>query len=161
MQVLIVRHAIAVERGTPGVSEAARPLTPRGRKRFAEAARGLRTLLPPPDALLSSPLKRARQTAALLVRSFEGVSVRLAPELAQGHTAPVLKLLRAQGLKKRVALVGHEPYLSSLIAQLLHARASQAFELRKGGAALLEWDGTTRAARLVWLLPPRVLRGLG
>lgn len=161
MQVLIVRHAIAVERGTPGVSDAARALTPRGRKRFSAAARGLGRLVSAPDALLTSPLKRARQTAAVLVRAFDGIPVRLAPELAQGRPEPVLKLLRAQGAKKRVVLVGHEPYLSSLIAHLLQARAGESFALRKGGAALVEWDGTGRPGRLVWLLPPRVLRRLG
>ena len=41
MELLIVRHAIAVEQGTPGVSDEERPLTPEGRTKFTKAARGL------------------------------------------------------------------------------------------------------------------------
>jgi phosphohistidine phosphatase len=161
MRVLIVRHASAVERGTPGVVESERALTPRGRRRFRQAARGLAALLPRPDALLSSPLRRARQTATLLARAWgAGVAVQLTPDLAQGGPAPVVKLLRAQGQKQLVALVGHEPYLSALIAQLVDAQTSAAFALRKGGAALLDWDGSRRPAHLLWLLPPKVLRRL-
>ena len=41
MRLLIIRHAVAVPRGTPDMEDDARPLTPKGRKRFRDAARGL------------------------------------------------------------------------------------------------------------------------
>ena len=63
MKVLIVRHAIAVPSGTPDIDDRDRPLTPRGRKRFRKAAQGLACILPRPDALFTSPLPRALETA--------------------------------------------------------------------------------------------------
>jgi phosphohistidine phosphatase SixA len=55
----MIRHAIAVPRGTPDIPDDERPLTKRGRRRFRSAARGLACLVKRPDFLLSSPLPRA------------------------------------------------------------------------------------------------------
>ena len=65
MQLLIIRHAIAVPRGTPGIPDEDRPLTPEGEQKFREAAEGLAKLVDRPDALLTSPWLRAKQTAAI------------------------------------------------------------------------------------------------
>jgi phosphohistidine phosphatase len=65
MELLIIRHAIAVDRTTPGLPDDQRALTPEGRKKFREAARGLTRIVKRPDALLTSPLLRARQTAEI------------------------------------------------------------------------------------------------
>ncbi len=50
MQLLIIRHAIAVPSGTPGILDEQRPLTAEGEARFRECARGIATLVAPPDA---------------------------------------------------------------------------------------------------------------
>ena len=58
MRLLIVRHAIAVAAGMPGIPDAERPLTPAGARKFRAAAKGLAAILDPPDVLLASPLLR-------------------------------------------------------------------------------------------------------
>ena len=65
MRLIIIRHAIAVPHGAPGYADEDRPLTPEGEARFREAARGLARAYDRPDALLTSPWLRARQTAEI------------------------------------------------------------------------------------------------
>jgi hypothetical protein len=65
MQLIIIRHAIAVPRGTPGIPDEDRPLTPEGEQKPREAAKGLTSLVGRPDALLTSPWLRVKQTAAI------------------------------------------------------------------------------------------------
>lgn len=162
MQVLIVRHAIALPRGAPDVADAERPLTPRGRRRFASAARGLARLVPRPDVLLSSPWLRARQTAEVLAEACGGPAVTTEATLAGQPPGKVEAALLAHRRRALVALVGHEPYLSALLAWALGSGEAAGLEFRKGGAALLEAPGgRLRGARLVWFLPPRLLRRLG
>src|SRR6187401_219041 len=105
MRLLLVRHAIAVERGTRGIADDERPLTPRGRARFQEAAGGLTTLLARPGVLLSSPVRRARETARILARAWKPLVVTLEPVLADGSPEQVDEMLRAHRERTLVALV--------------------------------------------------------
>lgn len=159
MRLLLVRHAIAVPHGTRGVADDERALTPRGRRRFRPAARGLARLLARPGVLLSSPLRRARQTAELLARAWKPLEITLEPTLAEGSAVHVERMLRRHHQHALVVLVGHEPHLSALLAYALGAGTPEALTFRKGGAALLEVPGRLEGgAQLVWSLPPKVLR---
>jgi phosphohistidine phosphatase len=161
VKLLIVRHATAVERGTPGVPDDKRRLTPEGRKRFRRAARGLARLLPRPDALLTSPLPRARETAEIAARAWGRVAVKTIEALRDGDTAALEAALGSRGDDALMAIVGHEPYLSSLLARLLDSRRSDRLPFGKGGAALVEVPGPlTDGGHLLWFLPPKVLRRL-
>ena len=67
MELYILRHAIAVERGSPGFEEdSTRPLTPAGEGKMRQIAKGMRALSVDPDLILSSPYVRARQTAEIV-----------------------------------------------------------------------------------------------
>ena len=161
MHLLLIRHASAVARGTPGIQEADRPLTAEGARRFRKASKGLARILARPDVLLSSPLPRARQTAEIVAQAFGALAPIDAPELVDGRFESVMRLVSTQRGAELVALVGHEPWLSASLARLVGADDAGGFALRKGGAALLELGGTARAgATLIWLMPPRVLRQL-
>lgn len=164
MTLYVIRHGIA-EAAAPGGDDAARQLTPRGRTRTREAARGLRALRVRPDALLTSPMVRAAETAAILAEVLEGPAPREVPGLAQGVApADTLRALRPFTRHERIAIVGHEPGLSALMALLLTGSPSGIrLELRKSGAAALELDGLPphAGATLRWLLAPRQLRRLG
>jgi phosphohistidine phosphatase len=161
VKLLIVRHAIAVERGTPGVPEEERRLTPEGRRRFRRAAQGLARLMPRPDALLTSPLPRARETAEIAARAWGRVAVKTVEALRDGDTAGLEAALGSRADDALVAIVGHEPYLSSLLARLLDSRRSDRVSFRKGGVALVEVPGPlTEGGHLLWFLPPKVLRQL-
>src|SRR5919204_6466934 len=97
MRLLIIRHAIAVPRGTPDMADDQRPLTPKGRKRFRRAARGLAAILKRPDALLSSPLPRARETADIAAKAWRKVKVADTPALAGGTFEELAVALAAYG----------------------------------------------------------------
>jgi phosphohistidine phosphatase len=162
MRVVLLRHAIAVPRETPGVADDDRPLTPKGRRRFRRGARGLSRLLDRPDVLLTSPRRRARETAELAGRAWGRTTPVLEPALADESPERVLAALARRPGDTTIVLVGHEPQLSRVLASLLGTRASGRLALGKGGAALLELDGPPRAGgRLLWLLSPRLLRRLG
>ena len=148
--------------GTPGIADDERPLTPRGRKRFRAAARGLARIMDRPDVLLTSPLPRAAETAVIAARAFGKVEPRAERALAGGGTEAIVALLRRQPRDATVAVVGHEPVLSQLLARLLGSGQAERFSFKKGGAALLDLPTEAcSSGRLVWFLKPRILRSLG
>jgi phosphohistidine phosphatase len=162
MRLLIVRHAIAVPRGTPGIKDADRALTPRGRRRFRSAAAGLARALPRPHVILTSPWKRARQTAVILGRAWGRLEPLDTPALAGGNLDALDRALSAYPGGAAVALVGHEPWLSELLARLLGSGAPAPLEFKKGGVAVVDVPGAlAEGGRLVAYLPPRLMRRLG
>jgi phosphohistidine phosphatase len=163
VQVLIVRHAAAVPSGTSGIGEAERPLTPEGRAKFEVAARGLARLLDAPEVLLSSPLKRARQTAEIAAEAWGGQPVLFDAALAGEDLDAIDRLLGRQARDSCVALFGHEPTVSALLARLLGLDNAEAVAFKKGAAALVETSdpAASGSGQLVWFLSPGALRSLG
>jgi phosphohistidine phosphatase len=164
MRLLIVRHGIAAEQEdwAPRADEE-RPLTERGKLRMQEGARGLRQLVPEVRAVLTSPLQRALQTADILGAVYD-LSPRVVPELAAGRDPnEILPVLESLAGPDTVALVGHEPDLSTLVGLLVSGESRSFVSLKKGGACLLELDERARPGRatLMWLLTPGQLRSLG
>lgn len=162
MELLIVRHAIACERdGERWPDDAERPLSARGVLRARQAARGVRKLLRRPVSVLSSPLLRAQQTAAILNEFAGWPRASLSPLLTpEASPAAVLALL-ARSRESCVALVGHQPGLGRLLVSCLPGgRGAAAFEIRKMGIAVVGFEGSPRAGHgtLRWLVPPRLLR---
>jgi broad specificity phosphatase PhoE len=72
VHLLLVRHAIAEERGAAWPDDDQRPLSHDGARKWKRAARGLARVVPSVDLLLTSPLTRTFQTAEILARA--GVS---------------------------------------------------------------------------------------
>jgi phosphohistidine phosphatase len=160
--VIVIRHGIAVPPGTPGIPDDERPLTGRGRRRFHRAARGLARIADRPGVLLTSPLPRARATAEIAARAWGRVEPQDEPALARGRIADITALLGRLPPEATVALVGHEPTLSALLARLLGCGRAEGLALRKGGAALVDLEGTPgEGGRLIWYLTPKILRALG
>jgi phosphohistidine phosphatase len=170
-ELLLLRHGIAQERNA-AIDDAQRSLTPAGRERTRAQLKALVALGLHCDLVLSSPLVRARQTAELVVDVGLGKTLELAAALAP-HANPLPLLtswlgpLSPRSSWRRLALVGHEPDLSSLAARLIgvpNDLAPQALHLKKAGALLLQWpmpvpQELLGSARLELLLPPRVLLG--
>lgn len=153
MELFLIRHAIAED----GADDAARPLSAEGKKRFRREVKGLEALGVRFDRLLHSPRRRAVETAELLASLVDGEC-----EVSALLTAAPSDELLAQLHGRTVALVGHEPHLSALLAWLLvGAPGRGAFVLKKGGVARLEGKPAPGGMRLVALLPPKVLRELG
>ncbi len=164
MRLLIVRHAAAVPRGTRGLSDSERPLTKQGAADFAKAARGLARVLPRPDVILTSPLPRARQTAEIALAAWKS-KVRVVAEGSLAEVAParVAKALARRRRLRLVAVFGHEPGVSALLAYLVGADETDALGFKKGGAALVETldPGQRGSGQLIWFLPPKLLSTLG
>ena len=162
MRLIIIRHAIAVERGTPDIADEDRPLTRKGERRFREVARGLARIEPRPDLLLTSPLPRARQTAEIAAQAWGKLKPKKADVLAGGSFAEVAGLVDKLPRDSSVALVGHEPDVSELLAAILGSKDTAAFAFKKGGAAAVAVAGPLgQGGALLWALPPRPLRRLG
>jgi phosphohistidine phosphatase len=161
MQLVIIRHAIAVARGTPGIPDRDRPLTAEGEEKFREAARGLARLVDRPDALLTSPWRRAKQTAAIAAAAWGRLEPVETEALAGGSFDEQAAVLDRYPDDATVVVVGHEPYVSDLVAKLLGSRHGDRLTFRKGGAALVEVPGRlAEGGQLAWFLPPKVLRKL-
>lgn len=166
-QLLVVRHAIALERheaAARAIRDAERPLTARGQKRLRQVAGGLAGIIDPPSLILSSPLVRARRSAELLGKWLPGKpGLGLCNELTPGYTPEQLtKTIANRHPGGLLVLVGHEPQLSAFIALLLCSRVSSRISLKKSGTALLRFEGAIGPGRatLEWLMQPRQLRRL-
>ena len=130
------------------------------------AARGLARVGAGADVVLTSPLPRASETAAILAEEIADVAAPQECEaLATGTGAgELLRQLQPWADVPRLMLVGHEPTLSDLVAVLLTGSPAGAYvEMKKGACALMNVgrlapDGE---ASLRWLLPPRALRRAG
>jgi len=155
MELLLIRHAPAAPRDT-GQDDAERPLTPRGRRRWKRAVTGLSRLGFRFDRLYHSPWRRAVETADVVAPLVDGEVVVTALLTASPEHA-LLDLLSGE----RVAVVGHEPWLSELCSVLLGVpQAASRFVLKKGGVAWLEGAPRTGGMSLLALVPPKALRAI-
>ena len=161
MKALLIRHAAAIPRGTPGVLDDERPLTSSGAAKFRTAARGLARVAARPDVLLTSPLPRAHATAEIAAHAFKDIEPTIEPALARQSAGEILAALKTHARDATVALVGHEPMLGTLLAQMLGATQAEQLTFKKGGAALVDLpNGPSAPGRLIWFLDPHVLRTL-
>jgi phosphohistidine phosphatase len=164
IELYLVRHAIAAERGPNYPDDRERPLTSEGVARFKRTVEGLKALEVKLELVLTSPLVRASHTAELLVAGIGGK-----PRLDQlealapgGRMTDVLEAVaRYSKRAKQLAVVGHEPDLGELAARLLRSRGT--IEFKKGAVCCIELDGAmpNGPGTLKWLMPPRVLRKVG
>lgn len=162
MNLYIVRHATAVQRGTPGYEDdSQRPLTDAGRKRMKRIVNGLSEFGIELDAIVSSPYVRARDTAMILAKEFDmkdkvSLSDSLIPP---GNFETLISEIREKYDVENLALVGHEPMLSSLISWLTTGNTAMKIVLRKGGVAFLSTENlyVDGRAALQWLLTPSLM----
>jgi phosphohistidine phosphatase len=158
-QLWLLRHAEAEPHGTR--ADAARRLTPRGEDQARAAGVALARIAGDFDAILYSPKVRASETAELAAEGWPEEQRALLAEhapLAGGFDARAALDALSQGAvaadeqsTSRVLLVGHEPDLSGVIAEL----TGGVVDLKKGGVAVVRLDGPR--GELVAVLRPREL----
>jgi len=162
MKVCLVRHAIAIDRDAPNlISDAARELTTEGIEKMRRNARAIRKIGMVFDAVWSSPLIRARQTAEILADAFDPkppVEVVRALEPA-GHFEDLLLRLQERKASETIALVGHEPSLGELASFMIGGPRNVAIPFKKGGAACIVLEELQPPLRgeLLWLLTPKIM----
>lgn len=164
MKLYVVRHGIAVEHGEwKGGADELRPLTGKGRQRFRRSARALAERPGKLELILTSPLVRAVQTAEILAGEVRHREVDVLAALGSGSAAALLRAAseRAAGARS-LALVGHEPQLSGLLALVCGLGPAEAarIDLGKGAIVRLDVDGLPELGevRPRWWLDPRTAR---
>jgi len=166
MDIYIIRHAIAVDRGTPEYEDdSQRPLTDKGKKKMRQIAQGLHTLGVDFDLILSSPYVRAKETAEILADVFKiktdvAFSENLIP---MGDPDLLIAEMNEKYTANSIALIGHEPFLTTLIGLLVSDNAGIDMTLKKGGVCRLSADNLrhTRKTTLEWLITPGILVEIG
>jgi phosphohistidine phosphatase len=162
LELYLIRHGVAAERGEEYPDDSKRPLTSDGIKRLQQEARALDALEITFDLIIASPLVRTKQTAETLAANLASKpSIVTSDSLAPAGTpAAVFQELGRHMRKARIALVGHEPNLGELAARLIGARVP--LEFKKGGICRIDFEvfppkgtGTLR-----WFVPPRMLRSI-
>jgi phosphohistidine phosphatase len=161
MIVYFLRHANAGERMVSPKKDEKRGLDKEGIEQCGYVGRALAAMDVQVDAILSSPLKRSTQTAALVGNEmgFEG-KLLIEPALRpQGTFADFRKLLDKYARHEAVMVVGHNPNLSEFLGRIISPTGCEAaLELRKGAVAKVELRRSS--GWLSWCLTPKVLRTL-
>jgi phosphohistidine phosphatase len=141
MQVYLLRHGIA-EEARIGMSDSDRELTTEGRARLRETLRVLAKAEVNPSLIVSSPLKRADQTAeiARVVFKTRAAVLRTKALVPSSTVEQVWEEIRAHRGEQELMLVGHEPLFSSLAAYLLGARELRV-DFKKGAVLRLDVEG--------------------
>ena len=139
-----------------------RTLTPEGKSRTCEVARGLAACGVRPAIVGASPLARAVETAALVAEVLD----RPAPEVCDfmrpgGRTADLVAWLKVRGVEKAL-VVGHLPDVARMAAELM-GMTDAPLVFKKAAVAALEFEETWGLGRgqLLWLMQPGPLRRLG
>jgi len=158
----LIRHGVAEERGDGWPDDTRRPLTEGGMAGLRKEARGLVRLGVTFDAVLTSPLVRARQTADIVAAAFDTRPpiVTIDSLSPGGSTQSVLNDLEAHARRANIAIVGHEPGMGELAARL--AGLKRAMEFKKGAVCRIDIASLPPAGpgALRWFLTPKILREL-
>ncbi len=142
--------------------DADRRLTTAGRRDVADVADFLASLKIDLKVIASSPLKRALETGEIAARKL-----RMLNQLEQwdelkptADTSNLYQRLSRLGVRQEVLLVGHEPYLSGMIGEIIAGKAGVNLVLKKGGLAKVRLNGFKPAVsgELRWLLTTKLMR---
>jgi phosphohistidine phosphatase len=161
MQIYLLRHAIA-ETARAGQPDSERALTPEGRRKLREVLKVARAAEVKPSLILTSPYRRAVETAeiAASVLDYKNDLLRTKALVPEGDPSGVWDEIRVHRDEAEVLLAGHEPLFSHLVAYLLDSPAL-VVDFKKGALARIDMDqfGARPRGILRWFLPPKVAVG--
>jgi phosphohistidine phosphatase len=162
MELIILRHGEAGKRAPMSSQDSERSLTASGREEVMEVAESMKGLRVEFDVIASSPLNRALETARIVAKAAKKEKVlevwdELRPESDQKALYKRLSKLKPD---VSVLLVGHEPYLSTMIGDLISGGGKTRIALKKAGLAKVEVNSflPKPSGELRWLLTPRLAR---
>ena len=164
MNLYFLRHGKAAPRGAMGHDEK-RPLTPEGENLAKRVAKGIVELGLEFDLIITSPFVRAAKTAEITACVLKTGKLWTTPNLAsEGNPRKLIDEINDNyGTLQSVMLVGHEPYMTTLMSVLLSGDQGVQIDLKKSGLAKLDVSNLRfgKCATLEWLLLPRHLQKLG
>jgi phosphohistidine phosphatase len=159
MIVYFLRHANAGQHLASPKKDEKRGLDKEGIEQCGYVGRALAALDVQVDTIVSSPLKRSTQTAALVGNELghEG-KLQIDPALRpQASFTEFRKLLEKYARQEAIMVVGHNPNLSEFLGRLISPAGCEAStDLRKGAVAKVELRRTSGS--LQWILTPKMLR---
>jgi phosphohistidine phosphatase len=158
MLVYFLRHASAGQHKSDPQKDEKRPLDSDGIAQCGYVGRALAALETHVDRILSSPLKRASQTASLVANelAYEGrieLSKALRPEASHAEFTALLDRFAGQ---EAIMVVGHNPNLSEFLGRIIGGGSRAGIDLKKGAVARVEVD--RRRGVLEWCLTPKLVR---
>jgi phosphohistidine phosphatase len=161
VELYILRHGEAGKRIPSGSKDAERPLTVTGLKEVEDVARGLARLGVRFDFVATSPLNRARQTAdavAKVLKVKKGNVEEWGELKPEGKRAELYRKLSQFKPESSVLVVGHEPYLSNMIGEIIGGAGG--IVLKKAGLAKITVASFQPRIKgeLRWLLTPKHLK---
>jgi len=158
MEIYILRHGVA-EDGQPGQPDSERALTPDGRKKLRNVLRTAATAGVAPSLILTSPYKRALQTAQLAAEILDYKGELLRTKALEPASSPktVWDEIRVHKDEAQILLAGHEPLFSRLTAYLLGSPSLQV-DFKKGAIACVEIErfGAEPHGVLRWMLTSKL-----
>lgn len=162
VQLYILRHGEAGKRMPASSKDSERALTVTGEDVVKEVAQALTALKVRPDFVATSPLKRARQTAEIVTKTlkikkgdFEEWN-ELKPE---GHHQDLYRRLALFKPESEVMVVGHEPYLSAIIGEMVFGGSGRIILKKAGIAKVMVTSFHPRIkGELRWLLAPKHMK---
>jgi phosphohistidine phosphatase len=158
MDIYLLRHGIA-EDGHAGQPDSERALTPEGKKKLRGVLRVASAAGVRPSLIMTSPYKRALQTAQLAaeILEYSGELLRTRTLEPSSQPQPVWDELRVHKDEPQILLAGHEPLFSALTAYLLGS-SGLLIDFKKGGLLCLEIDRFASAPKgvLKWYLTPKL-----
>jgi phosphohistidine phosphatase len=158
MEIYILRHGIA-EEPRPGVPDPARPLTETGRQKLQRVLERARIADVKPALILTSPYRRAAETARIAGQVLGCDNIVESPVLEPGSKPEeIWNAIRENRRETAVLLAGHEPLLGLTVAYLLGVRALQV-DLKKAALVRMDQESFSGAphAVLKWMLTPRLV----
>jgi phosphohistidine phosphatase len=161
MMIYFLRHANAGKPGSNLKKDEKRALDKEGIEQCGIVGRALAALDVQVEAIISSPLKRAAQTASLVGNelSYEG-KLQFEDGLRPGTAfADFRKLLDKYARLESIMVVGHNPNLSEFLGRVLSQNGGEVgLDLKKGAVARVEIG--RNSAVLHWCVTPKLLRSL-
>jgi phosphohistidine phosphatase len=158
MEIYILRHGIA-EEAHGGMKDADRALTPEGVKKLQAVLRRARSAEVTPSIIVTSPYRRARETAQIAVEVLRGDPSLVESRALTPESSPeaVWEAVRAHKGAEQLMLVGHEPLLSSVYAYLLGSPSVQ-IDVKKGSVGRIDLDRLNGQPHgvLRWLIYPKL-----
>ena len=158
-----MRHGDAGNRLSDPIKDTKRQLTVSGKKEVVEIAKSLKKLGVKFNIIYSSPLARAFQTAKIIAEEYKFTKqIEQSEELKPNGSKDFLyNKLSKLNIDSVILIVGHEPYLSSMINDIIsNNKNSNNIILKKAGLSRIKITSTvpTLKGELRWLLTPRILK---